>query len=245
MDPDIKLCSQLCNLSYDNTIDSNVTKVFKQIGLDVHDAQFTKDGNSVSFSYDNAGRLFIAWRGTKTFINFLEDINIDDEVLLINKDKYGKVHGGMLNYYNAIKTKVLDQVSHHVKNPNTPNDVVFSGYSLGACVCFAALESCIMFPDLKIKVITFASPLLGDQQFVSSFNTNIANNTRIVLDADAIPRLRYDNFRHVDGELLIQSGIRFSWLLVLIGLLQMTFRINSSDNLVKYHDLTMYMKYIG
>lgn len=49
MDPDIKLCSQLCDLSYESSIDDNVINTFKNIGLNVKEAQFTQDGSSVSF----------------------------------------------------------------------------------------------------------------------------------------------------------------------------------------------------
>lgn len=116
MDPDIKLCSLLCDLSFENAIDDTVINAFGSIGLNLVDAKFTTDRGSVSFSYDDAGRLFIAWRGTKTFLNFVEDADILKKNLVINGKNYGRVHGGMADYYDAIKEDVTSQIDAHLNS---------------------------------------------------------------------------------------------------------------------------------
>lgn len=244
MDPDITLCSQLCDLSYENSIDDAVITSFKSIGLDIKDAQITTDKGSVSFSYDDAGRLFIAWRGTKTFLNLVQDMDILRRFLVIDGTRYGKVHSGLLDYYDSIKDKVAAQITDHLSSSNKDKDIVFSGYSLGACICFAALECAIKHPNVNMKVITFASPMMGNKSFVKSFDNKVKDNIRVVLDADAIPKFRYDDFLHVKGEFIIRSGVRFSWLLVFLGLFELAFKISNTRNLVKYHYLSTYLTFM-
>jgi hypothetical protein len=244
MDTDTKICSQLCEMSFDDaTSNPDVIQTFTKIGLDITKARFTKDHNSVCLSYDQGAKLFIAWRGTANLQNLLEDLNIDDVRLVINSRSYGRVHRGMLRYYEYIKDEVFEQISAHVAT--SLDEVVFTGYSLGACVCFAALECAILYPHVRVSCITFASPLLGNDEFVYNFNTRISNSIRIVLDADYIPRIYYGHhFKHVRGGITIKTGISFAWIWVIIGIVQVMLKLYSGQTILSYHSMDTYLKYI-
>lgn len=85
------------------------------------------------------------------------------------------------------------------------------GHSLGSSVAtLTAFHTQNLFRKIDVKLLTFASPLTGDQNFVNSLQANIKNSVRIVNTPDLVPRtpLKEFGYRHIWHELAINSDSR-------------------------------------
>lgn len=101
--------------------------------------------------------------------------------------------------------------------------IIFTGHSLGSCCTIAALMAMMMFKEqIKVRCITFASPKIGDREWVDSYTAHIARNFRVVHNHDIVSMLPLGSgYTHVNDEVRLGSNGRYMlrhrnllWLLV-------------------------------
>lgn len=86
--------------------------------------------------------------------------------------------------------------------------VVFTGHSLGSCCAIAALLASLKYNgQLKIRCITFASPKLGDKQWVRSYHKHVTRNFRVVHNHDIVAMLPLGRaYKHLNDEVRIGNN---------------------------------------
>lgn len=142
-------------------------------------------------------KLIIAFRGTSSREDVLTDLTITrDKLPLVNvkEDEWPLVHSGFLDQFFSVYKNLDDSVKEN-------NQIVFCGHSLGgALATIGSLYYSYQYPDKDIACVTFGSPRVGDDRFVSYFDERIEQSMRYVNDNDPVPCVptRW-RFKHVKG----------------------------------------------
>lgn len=240
IDQDTFVCANLCNLSYEDRVDSLVVETFKTLGLDVSKSEFIDGNDSVALTVDENGRLFISWMGTADVDDVLQDAEIELVPLFINGEYCGKVHYGLHSYYATLRDDMNQRVSNFVKSGG--HHVIFTGFSLGASITYSALECVMNHPEICVRCVTFGSPRSGDKLFADTFNVKVPNSTRVIIDDDFVPRLPWGfGYTHVGNALVIKSNRTFSWFKILWGGLLLLAKKKTTNNMAVDHFITRYI----
>lgn len=169
--------------------------------------------------------IFIAWRGTSTGDEWAGDFDFKKTTCSFLSGGE-KVHKGFQQLYiqggyelDVSPQKVVLDYLDSIKTTTPEYNLWITGHSLGAAL--ATLNICdivVNTPRKNAKMYNFASPKVGDKNFVTTFqkyigtnccNTNALSNCcswRIVNTNDTVPKLPPDellgiklNFFHVNG----------------------------------------------
>lgn len=89
--------------------------------------------------------------------------------------------------------------------------VIFTGHSLGSCCTIAALMTILHYKNrIKVRCISFASPKIGDREWVASYTKHIGRNFRVVHNHDIVSMLPLGNgYVHVNDEVRLGSNGRY------------------------------------
>lgn len=89
--------------------------------------------------------------------------------------------------------------------------VIFTGHSLGSCCAITALMASLKYSDkIRVRCITFASPRIGDKQWVNSYSTAVSRNFRVVHNHDIVTMLPIGNgYKHVNDEVRLGSNGKY------------------------------------
>ena len=118
----------------------------------------------IGFAARSRSALFLILRGTQTVREWIRNLSISlaDYPL----EGYGKVHGGFLDTYEALRGDIMSALAE----VDSGLDFYVAGHSLGAALATIAA------PDIESRgrriraVYTFGSPRVGDDRFVKAFN---------------------------------------------------------------------------
>ena len=99
------------------------------------------------------------------------------------------VHTGFWLGYNAVRGKMLSQVTDLLKLNRNPQGRIFvTGFSLGgALAVLASLDLADLGP--KVVLYSFAGPRAGDGTFNKFVQTKVAQSYSVVVGADPVPHL--------------------------------------------------------
>lgn len=124
--------------------------------------------------------IVIAFQGTlppalniTSIVDWLVDFT--DEPITASPNIPGLVHEGMLQAVNDIFGDIVSAVQN-LQNAKGTLPVYVTGHSKGggmASICTALLAASIPFLFAPAAVYTFASPMIGNQDFVNGFPQNI------------------------------------------------------------------------
>ncbi|MGF1567059.1 MAG: lipase family protein [Nodosilinea sp.] len=133
----------------------------------------------------------LVFRGTQRTSEWLGNIYAVQEDYLnpITGEKLGRVHTGFRRIANAIIDPLAVDAVRQI-NPNKPCYV--SGHSLGSALAtLLAMDIALNVPELQpnLRVYVYASPRVGDPEFVRSYAKILPNTFRISNLADTIPTL--------------------------------------------------------
>jgi hypothetical protein len=144
--------------------------------------------------------IYIAFSGSDSKVDWIRtNFNVDTEMY-----GRGKVHKGFMNAWKSIQSQVWTKVSNVMLRQGGSGKVVVCGHSLGGAM--ATLASMDLFDASEkkyqdsMRVITFASPKVGDVSFRDMFNARIPVSVRVVNVYDPIPNMNINDFVHVKGE---------------------------------------------
>lgn len=156
----------------------------------------------------------VVFRGTQRTAEWVGNIYAVQQPYLdpTTGESLGNIHTGFRRIANSIINPLVVEAVQQI-NPNKPCYV--SGHSLGAALATVlALDMALAVPALRpnLQVYVYASPRVGNSEFVRSYAQILPNSFRITNLADPIPtmpptRLRAE-FVHVGEEwsFLSQAG---------------------------------------
>ncbi len=219
---DILLCMYLCKLSYKDLIDDDFIKTCEDYDIDWTQIEFIDKENTEAIVYQSNNKLYISLRGTDEIKDFLDDINFTMVPFIINKQKYGAVHKGFLTYAKRICEDINSCVERFMNNDmnNAEKEMIFTGHSLGAAICFQAMELAITKPYFKYKCITFGSPKLGDEIFTNYFFNCIKNSYRVYISNDVVTRLPFfASYKHLDHAIKLYDPRLITWKILVSSIL--------------------------
>lgn len=115
------------------------------------------------------------------------DYWMDDELIYpqqLNLAPDNRVHSGFYRAY----TSMIPPLEESVHNQND-KEIYVVGHSLGAAVGLLTGVHLNQFTDKKVHLITFGSPRVGNEAFVTSCNKFIDSNNRFVNGSDIVTDL--------------------------------------------------------
>jgi hypothetical protein len=163
----------------------------------------------------SCGRLIVAFRGTQTAGDWLDDLDFVSEAYRPIAGG-GTVHQGFQHVYYAVRDNVLRLVREHC---GSIREVLVTGHSLGAALAALALPDIVNVlrgqsgvpSDLKITLYNLASPRVGHADFKSFFNARFSC-WRIANTWDLVPNVPPElaGYAHVGAQFTIDSGFSLS-----------------------------------
>lgn len=156
--------------------------------------------------------LIISIRGTSDFQEWVADAKFFRTAYSDNP-AYGDVELGFKEIFSSFKIAIpgnanTTPINDYLKSLGKLNKVIVVGHSLGASLAtLLAFDIATSEYAETTNLITFASPLTGDKDFVNSVNNSIKNSARILNRPDIVTRVPPEalRFRHVEHELEINS----------------------------------------
>lgn len=166
----------------------------------------------VSWRGLNNDSLLISIRGTEDYQEWVDDakfLHVDYPF----DTATGRVEWGFTAIFTSFEVSfpgndVQIPLFEYLATLAEPETITVVGHSLGSALAtLVAYESARLRLSQKVRLVTFASPRVGDGNFAQSFENLVANSLRIVNRPDFIPRLppRSFGFTHVWHELEVSS----------------------------------------
>lgn len=139
----------------------------------------------LGFIVESRNEIIVAFRGSERFIDFITDLDwLQDPYPYVPNS--GRTDRGFNKVYNSIREDLI----YHLKQLS-PNKVLYiTGHSLGGAVAtLAALDLAVNTSFTEPHVYTYASPRVGNRDFVESYNGIVKNSVRVFNISDIVPRL--------------------------------------------------------
>ena len=146
--------------------------------------------------------IFASFRGSVNIQNWIDNIHVSQIQPYNNTDI--SVEKGFYNLFTNLKDEVIKEIQDVSKKYNT-RELLITGHSLGG-----ALSTLLTFEmlyventNMNIKLITFGSPRVGNEYFVSIFNEYSIYCNRITHYYDMVPHIPQEflNYVHVSQEI--------------------------------------------
>lgn len=164
------------------------------------------DENSMKFiagynKYYNS--TYIAIRGTENIMNWMDDIRCTFSYPYSDYP-YVAVETGLYILYSKIKSNILEQIIS-ISNKYNTNTLILTGHSMGSIVTFIPFD--LYFDNIEfknIKIVTFGSPRIGNNEFVNMFNSfDNVKSYRITHYYDIVPHVPESilGYKHIPQEI--------------------------------------------
>lgn len=149
-------------------------------------------------------KLYITFRGLDSMQDCINCVNatpkrLEDDLM---------VHSGYYNCYDSVKNYIIQTI----KSNDDINKVVFIGHSMGGSISTLAAYDIHKHFNNKVSCITFGSPAVGNEAFVTKFNDCIKESFRITNRYDIVPTIPI--YKHVNHEIkigLVDNSIQRSY----------------------------------
>ncbi|EIE24481.1 alpha/beta-hydrolase [Coccomyxa subellipsoidea C-169] len=161
-----------------------------------------------------------AWRGSVDRKDWLANFH-----LMLENDPLSPVldqlfpgataHSGFVGQFRA----VTDQATNDTYNIKTvllkqskgrpPTKVICTGHSLGAALAsLCGVWASLQWLDADVRVVTFGSPAVGNQEFANAFKLAVGREYRLVDRLDVVPALPpFDGYVHLDySQWILDNG---------------------------------------
>ncbi|ETW81949.1 Lipase, class 3 [Heterobasidion irregulare TC 32-1] len=178
------------------------------------------DANSIQFFFvgfwPDQNTVVVAHQGTDPtkIKSDLTDLNIAkrvlDPTLFPGVPDGVEVHSGFADAHEKTASQILTEVKRLMATHRTTN-VTLIGHSLGGAL--AELDSLFMKLNLPmgttIKGVTYGTPRVGNSKFVTLFDQQVSDFTRVNNKSDLVPIIpgRFLGFAHPHGEVhIVEPG---------------------------------------
>lgn len=143
------------------------------------------------FALESENDSIIVFRGTQRTAEWIGNIYAvqEDYVHPQTGVKLGRIHQGFRRIADAVIDPIPEEVARRL-NPTKP--CYISGHSLGAALATViALRIALAVPELQpqIQLYAYATPRVGDPEFVRSYAQILPSSFRITNLADPIPMM--------------------------------------------------------
>jgi hypothetical protein len=143
-----------------------------------------------------ANRFIVAFRGTDSFSDMLEDLFWEWTTFEPYHNSISPTPDDVCNGFNEIYATKGGSMSKSMQQqifsllPENPSEVLITGHSLGGALSqLFTLDMRVSFPNVRIKTINFASPLVGGQNWKGACDRSGATSkiTRVINYYDFVP----------------------------------------------------------
>lgn len=154
----------------------------------------------------------VAIRGTESKLDWLSDFEFILEKFH-EVPNSGKTESGFTDLYRSMTVEYADaskpsqSLMSELDTLPAGTRLVVTGHSLGSSL--ATLHAFVAgYKGIDVELVTFASPRVGDKEFVEAFQRMNIKNTRIVNQPDIVPHVPVEiaGYRHIEPCLEINSG---------------------------------------
>lgn len=147
--------------------------------------QSNKAKDRFGFVITNPECSIISFRGSSTSVDWIHDF-IAHQTPFPYASNVGATHKGFTEIYSTLRESVFDAIS---KLP-AHKPLFITGHSLGgALATLAAMDIMCNSHIQDVVVYTFASPRVGDPQFVKQYNYIVPTHWRIQNKHDIVPHM--------------------------------------------------------
>jgi triacylglycerol lipase len=155
---------------------------------------------------------FLSFRGTSSTPEWVADIDAVHEDYHPTSG-FGQVHSGFQDVYELVRANIAAQLAAATAGCD---QILVTGHSLGAALAvLAAPDVARNMPPNSIepRVITFAGPRVGLDDFAAKFNALIESCFRVVNFLDIVPYLPPAPYVHVGAQISVDSGgaVQIGW----------------------------------
>ncbi len=141
-----------------------------------------EDRKPFGFVTSKGNNVYIVFRGTSTTGEWFSDADVAQVNFMAT---WRKVHLGFKNIYDSCSSAVISYINQY---PDIQNRTIYiTGHSLGGAVATLCAAHLLYEIFKQPTVYTFASPRVGDSDFVTSFNERAPLHFRIFNTEDAVP----------------------------------------------------------
>lgn len=155
---------------------------------------------------------FLAFRGTSDIAEWVADIDaVPEDYRPI--DDFGQVHSGFQDVYQLVRGDIASNLASATAGCD---QILITGHSLGAALAVLAGPDVAqeMPPNtIEPRLITFAGPKVGLNDFAASFNAAIESCFRVVNFLDLVPYLPPAPYVHAGAQINVDSGgaVQVGW----------------------------------
>lgn len=144
----------------------------------------------------------ITFRGTASTQDWLVDAKIArcDIAERFNDDNMaGTVHVGFVDLYMSMCTQIVNQINVLLERYGHIEYLILTGHSLGAAIATVAAYhiSCWSMGRIKVCLVTFGSPRVGDNRYAASFATKNIYAIRVANSKDGVTAIPGGQYKHV------------------------------------------------
>lgn len=173
--------------------------------------QSNKAKDRFGFVITNPDCSIISFRGSSTSVDWIHDFKAQ-QIPFPYVSNVGATHKGFTEIYCTLRESVFEAIQQLSEN----KPLFITGHSLGgALATLAAMDIMCNSHIRNVIVYTFASPRVGDPQFVKQYNYIVPTHWRIQNKHDIVPHMPtlvyYSThteqnyfYLHVKGEVLRQ-----------------------------------------
>jgi triacylglycerol lipase len=206
----------MCNLTYEQFRNNGYFKV-------PYGVKFVKSFKGVAFDQkewfgfilETWDSVVIAFRGTQSDPDWIADAEVFQDAFPYASN-CGIVHHGFLSIYQSMREEIFKTYARIAPYKR----LYITGHSLGgALATLHALDVALNGRFQQITMYNFASPRVGNKEFIQKYSSVVRNSIRFVNTHDIIPLLppqkihcpltsRYWYYRHVPKQIKfsIQGG---------------------------------------
>ncbi|BDA42896.1 probable lipase at C-terminar half [Coccomyxa sp. Obi] len=155
---------------------------------------------AVAWLDENSTAVF-AWRGSVDRQDWIADFQVmlqNDNLSPVLDQLFpgAKTHEGFTKQFQAVTDQATNN-SYNIKwvleqqsGGRPPTKVICTGHSLGAALAsLCGVWSSLQWLDADVRVVTFGSPAVGNQEWVDAFKLAVGRSYRLVDRLDVVPAL--------------------------------------------------------
>ncbi|MCT4634759.1 MAG: lipase family protein [Rickettsiales bacterium] len=166
---DVKQAMILSELSYQKLQNNNNIRIFSK-----------KDGTPIGIVKKEKDKLFICFRGTTSYEEAINDLNIKPASITSSDEDPIHVHKGFHDLYKDCE-KSMNKAITGLSTNSEIKEMIFTGHSAGAALSqVASLNHKLQNPDTNVKNITFGGPRVFFKNGAQKYNKHLGSNTLLV-----------------------------------------------------------------
>lgn len=134
------------------------------------------------FIIENDTSIIVAFRGTKSDLDWLADFKIDQELFPYGMNS-GSVHSGFLSIYQSCREELLTIIKEKAKTKK----IFITGHSLGGSLATLLGYELAISDICNPNIYTFGAPKVGNKAFKERYDKSVRQSVRFANIYDVVP----------------------------------------------------------